>query len=152
MKSCHYPMKSNLMMVHYLWNLTITQWNLVWWSCITLWNLNITYEISSDDGVLPCEISTLPYEISTDDGTLPLKSHHYPMKSDQMMELMIKNPSLSSGIVRNRGWCSIRRVTVWLKSSNLKKKHFVCGRTATTTDGRTLAPGGPEERNRRFAQ
>ena len=63
----------------------------------------LLYEISSVYGILPCEISTLPYEISTDDGTLPLKSHHYPMKSDQMMELMIKNPSLSSGIVRNRG-------------------------------------------------
>ena len=132
MKSYHYPMKSNVMMVHYLWNLTIPQWNLIWWLYITYEILplpnetssdghvlpceisTLPYEISSDD-VLPCEISTLPYEISTDDGTLPLKS-------DQMMELMIKNPSLSSGIVRNRGWCSIRRVTVWLKSSNLKKK------------------------------
>ena len=50
----------------------------------------LPYEITSDDDVLPCEISTLPYEISPADGILPLKSHHYPMKSDRMMELMIK--------------------------------------------------------------
>ena len=41
------------------------------------------YEISPDDGTstLPCEISTLPYEISSDDGTLPCEISTLPYET-----------------------------------------------------------------------